>query len=142
MTNKLATYLNYPSSLISVGDVDPATGEVKVALLAPTDGSSVNMTEIAEVIDEASNLNSTELSSLGAATVTGETTAPSAAPEDEEMDIAVIAGAAAGGFIFLLIILFIIKKNSSGGTGGVSEDKPMLEVPTQQGGARPADAML
>merc|ERR1712000_406852 len=132
--NALMSLLNLPSSALTV-TYDESAGTAVVEFNQDAADSSGNALNATAEFEKAVALDSTQLASLGAASVGSAEPAPvggNPAPEDDGPDVAVIAGAAAGGFVFLLIILFIIKKQTSGGTGAYLEDdrpgdRPMLE---------------
>ena len=86
--------------------------------------TAANATDIGT---QAVNLDSDQLASLGAASVT-EVPAPTpttAEPAPKKLNIPLIAGAAAGGFVLLVVLLIVAKKKSSGGTGQDAGHVPM-----------------
>merc|ERR1712000_469366 len=108
--NKLAALLGIDASLLSI-DLDASNSTALTVKI-----TAVNATEIG---NNAVNLNSDALASLGATSIE-ETTPPTpttAEPEKKKLNIPLIAGCAAGGFVLLLIILYVAKKKSSSGTG-------------------------
>ena len=137
--NKLASWLGYPASQLSVGQPN-AAGDVLVLLLAPSAGSgdSLNQTAVDEALRAAATLDSTQLGQLGAAAIIEGTLSPptttSANDDDDssspDLNWPIVGGCAAAGLIILVVLVVLFKKNGdgSGSNGNGNDNKPFSHM--------------
>jgi hypothetical protein len=88
---------------------------------------------------KATNMTSTQLGSLGAASVSSIAPGPAPAADDDEFPLPAAIGGGVGGLVFIIIIILVAKNAGKGKDGDAylqddrPGDQPMLMLPQNNG---------